>query len=66
MDSDGIVPPGLERHITEQWAAIRDFTTVTMEYISSMEDHYAMTDQQIASRIIKDEDAWIPSSDVLI
>jgi len=37
-DLDGIDAPGLERRVTETSAAIRDYTTVTIEHESSTED----------------------------
>ena len=38
-DVDGIDATGLERRVTENSAASRDYTTATIEHESSTEDH---------------------------
>ena len=38
-DVDGIDATGLERRVTENWAASRDYTTAAIEHESSTEDH---------------------------
>jgi hypothetical protein len=66
MDMDAIDATGLERRVTENWAASRDCTTATIEHESSTEDHEATTDRPMESGRIEDEDTGIATREVLI